>query len=78
MLSGGISPSDCAKDVTESVVIKVTAPIAVSDNPHALKVHPKHQTEGKCRASWMISLKRSTYEWLAVMIDLMQDEPAWH
>src|SRR5471030_1336678 len=41
--SGGTSPSDCASVVTESVVIRLNAPSG-SVHPHALKLHPEHQT----------------------------------
>src|SRR5580658_9519795 len=53
MLSGGTSPSDCARELT--VVIRLY-PFAVSVHPHALKVHPKLQTGGESGATWKISL----------------------
>src|SRR5208282_1168040 len=55
MLSGGTSPSDCARELTESVVIRLY-PFAVSVHPHALKVHPKHQTGEEGRSTGTISL----------------------
>src|ERR1700721_3367957 len=61
ILSGGISPSACAKELTESVVIRSDCPIAESDHPHALKVHPKHQTGGEIKMTGKIAVKyRST------------------
>jgi hypothetical protein len=57
---------------------KTECPIAVSVHPHALKVHPEHQTGEERRATGKISLKRSTYEWLRVMISRERGHPAWH
>src|ERR1700690_8493 len=45
--SGGTSPSDCARELTESDVIRVKAPMRPSVHPHARKVHIKHQTWGR-------------------------------
>ena len=47
---------------------KTEYPIAVSVHPHALKVHPEHQTGEESRTTGKTFVKRSTYEWLGVMI----------
>ena len=57
---------------------KTEYPIAVSVHPHALKVHPKHQTREESRTTWKSSPKCSTYEWLEVIISREREDRAWH
>ena len=57
---------------------KTEYPIAVSVHPHALKVHPKHQTREESRTTWKSSPKCSTYEQLEVMISREWEDRAWH
>src|SRR6202040_1410008 len=57
---------------------KTEYPIAVSVHPHALKVHPKHQTGEESRATWKTSVKCSTYDWLGVIISREREDRAWH
>ena len=47
---------------------KSECPAAEAVHPHALKVHPKHQTEEEGWALCLFDLKRSTYEWLGGII----------
>src|SRR5882762_2258988 len=57
---------------------KTEYPVAVSVHPHALKVHPKHQTREESRTTWKSSPKRSTYEQLEVIISREWEDRAWH
>ena len=57
---------------------KTEYPVAVSVHPHALKVHPKHQTREESRTTWKSSPKRSTYEQLEVIISREREDRAWH
>src|SRR4029077_1767265 len=57
---------------------KTEYPIAVSVHPHALKVHPEHQTGEESRTTGKTFVKRSTYEWLGVMISREREYRAWH
>src|SRR5271156_5991385 len=76
MLSGGTSPSDCAREVTESVVIANT-PLRWC-HPHALKVHLEHQIGEASKMSGTTLVKCPTYQSLTAIVSRERSDKGWH